>query len=462
MANKDLPTNIKVQTYGDFHVHSGHSFDGVYTLESMIDAARGVGSYIGEDKEDGTRPPRRMVTWLAFTDHDNMEGPRDLWRKNNEPLDKPYIVCNGVNVVSGVEVTCRLNSIRDGKGRSIKLHMLIYGASLDPNSPLSRLMAAKYKNDTDYDFGTLMFILSKSPKHNITMTDVRDFIQKKKKDNPSYSTLSKEDMHEFLCEYGVDIVKSNRAFLQLKQEAPKVDRLDIDVKDLIDIAHASGGFVVLAHPARSLKKAVDPKIALRELISLGMDGIEKWYNCEDWTFERYDQMIVECLNELSKEGFEDIVFTGGSDTHNFEHGVRLGLYSEKEIVEDMLRMVISKLQFESISRKQRGINRGIGKSVDVNYIEDLVQHYLDRAEELAAGSIKETVPPAEKTIKKAIAKAKKKKRTKKSKKSYADVDSFDDDLDLDEEQREKFQKAIDEAMEKEYSEHITDLIYGDD
>lgn len=466
------PASKKIEYYGDLHIHSDESFDGVYKPEYIVEVAQGDSSLIGEEisgTPDKKLKSKRLVSWLSFTDHNSFGGIIGLWTSRGESLNQPYIRCGNSNVVSGVEFTCRLNSVLNKKGRSCKLHLEIYCASLDPSSPLARLVAAKHANDLAYDFGVLEYILSQDDKHNVTMQDVRDFIQRKKAQNPGYSTLSRDDMHEFLLEYHVNVAKSNRAFLTLLKEAPHIERLDVDAEELIDIAHASGGIVVLAHPAQTLRRTGDGEAVLKKLLEAGLDGIEKWYNCDAKEFEEYDKLIIRCLTSLGKEKFDKVIFTGGSDTHNFEHGVRLGMFGDKPIYEHTLRRFIAEVKLEEARRKIGGLSRGGGRADDSEYIESLVAKYEARGAELEAEAKAKvaSVSPSQKSINKAIKHMKKKKnkaaREARREAARKEAERLAEEEGMSADEREYLRRSREEwdaYMEALYSENCGELLTG--
>jgi hypothetical protein len=127
------------------------------------------------------------------------------------------------------------------------------------------------------------------------------------------------DIYEFLQENKITIAKSYRQFENMLAEAPQMRRLNIDAKDLIDIAHASGGMVVLAHPSLNLIRTYDPELLVDALIDAEIDGFESVYVGE---MSRYTDMINERIKEKKVKKF--MVETGGSDTHNFFHGNTIG------------------------------------------------------------------------------------------------------------------------------------------
>ena len=151
---------MKKKLRADFHIHSSYSFDGVLPPKQIVNYAI-----------------NQNARWIAITDHNNLEGVRDLWDTCAKDISKnfgikyykkdlyncPYIGYKGVNIVSGLEATCRISAVENKKGNSSKVHLLVYGADINKNSPISKLMEIKHENDVLYDFGTLEYLLSQVP-----------------------------------------------------------------------------------------------------------------------------------------------------------------------------------------------------------------------------------------------------------------------------------------------------------
>jgi predicted metal-dependent phosphoesterase TrpH len=306
---------VKANQLVDFHVHSNHSFDAVMSPAMLIKRA----------KEKG-------VAWMSITDHNNLDGVRELYQKYNGDLTSPAIYCDGVNLISGVEVTCRVGSVMNYKGRTSKVHLLVYGADISPDSPLSRLIEIKKQNDRDVDLGVLEYMLSLKQGHNITERHIRQYIQDKRKQEPHYSTIKESDIYEFLTLYGgpITFARSYKHFCEIMENAPKINRVNIDAGDLIKIAHASGGFVVLAHPEQNLRRTPHPRELVEALVDAGLDGFETMYNGNKASS---NELITSVIRRKRPNNF--IAYTGGSDTHSFVNGNTLGNFNNREILDSL-------------------------------------------------------------------------------------------------------------------------------
>ena len=123
----------------DFHIHSNHSLDGKMSVDKIL---------------------RSNCEFLSITDHDTMNSVKELQEKFNLSKTDSVFNINGKTVIPGVEVTCRLPNIKKtDSNRDIKVHLLVYGAKRD--GMFDRLLGMKYKNDIDYDFAFINYILKK-------------------------------------------------------------------------------------------------------------------------------------------------------------------------------------------------------------------------------------------------------------------------------------------------------------
>ena len=352
----------------DFHIHSEYSFDGVLSIDEIIREAK-----------------KNRLSWIAITDHNTDEGVRSLWDELDEDYNKPYINVDGLNVVSGVEVTCRVDGVLNNKDRTAKVHLLVYGASLDPRSPFSRLINKKHQNDRDYDFGRLEHLLSQVHNHDITEQDIKDFIQYKKQDNPGYSTLSGSDIYEFLLSHHLTLAKSYKEFARLLEDCPQIERLDIDAKELIEIAHASGGIVIMAHPAESIKRTDAAEDLMATLVENGLDGFETKYNSREDRYKECHRLLV-LLDRVYTTAGKKLIFTGGSDSHTFADGVRLGRYQDDFITEESQSYFIKTMKDEPELRLKQGLRHRLGQIPYGEYIDDLVKAYEKTYERIKEGT----------------------------------------------------------------------------
>ena len=288
------------QKLADFHIHTRHSFDAVLTIDDVEKCAL-----------------ENNVEWISITDHNTSQALVDLWRKRGEDFKCPYITLDsGIKVVSGVEVTARVMEIPILKGNTCKVQLLVFDADLSPQSPLMRLMDLKHHNDIDFDLRKLNYLISLDPKARIYEDDILNWCKEK---GITTEEPSNKDIMNFIEEKNLDLgITSEKKLYQLLEKMPPVERLDLDATEVIKIAHASGGYVLMAHPCRNIRRTADKQELLKVLIE---DGFETLYNGEDK--ETYDY-IKRAVKRFSKKN--KMIYSGGSDSHNMIEGNCIGKY----------------------------------------------------------------------------------------------------------------------------------------
>ena len=138
------PKSRNMGAYGDLHVHSYGSFDGVYKIPDLIEMFKHAGLKIA-----------------TITDHNTIMQLIKVYELYKKPLSNTFIDIGGLKFVPGTEVTCRVSTVPNKKNNSTKIHTLIFSPDLSPGCPLYELLGLKCRNDKDYDYGLLMHICRK-------------------------------------------------------------------------------------------------------------------------------------------------------------------------------------------------------------------------------------------------------------------------------------------------------------
>lgn len=351
----------------DLHIHSRNSFDAVPSINEII-----------------TNAQNNNVQWVSITDHNNFGAVKELYYKRDENFALPYISIAGLNLLSGVEVTCRVSDVENNKGNSTKVHLLVYGFNLDRHTPLYKLMKIKHANDRDYDFGILEYILSRIPHHNVTGKDIRKYIEDKIYKGKGYNEFGRNDIERFLQKQGITIATSYRRLEELMTEAPRYQRLNIEAKDLIKIAHASGGYVMLAHPSVNLCRTPYPVELIRHLVSNGIDGFETFYPAAS-------EYAVDIINEAmdSLDVHKPLFFTGGSDSHDFMRGNSLGYFNRNfPITLNYVEHFLDEMNELMKVRQEGMLHFRDYNQVSHDEAERLLDKYFDKSREIKDIAIK--------------------------------------------------------------------------
>ena len=296
------------QRLADFHIHSKYSFDGVLSPVQIEQAA-----------------VSNNVEWLSITDHNTIQAAIDLWKEHKADLKSPSLsLDSGVTVVSGVEVTCKVMPVANLKGNASKVHLLIYGADLSPDSPIVRLMNIKHQNDLDFDLRRLQYLISLKPGACVTLEEIQEWFR----ENGVEGEPSNKQIMDFLDDKGIDLgITSERRLTRLLEGMPPVERLDLDAEQVIRVGHASGGIVLMAHPSQNLRRTANKMDLLETLLKAGLDGFELLYNGAN---SDTANLIERAIKRFAKK--RSIVYSGGSDMHNLAEGNTMGKWNKNRII----------------------------------------------------------------------------------------------------------------------------------
>ncbi len=416
LPNVETILDCKKEFLVDTHSHSINSFDGFYEIDYMLWEARKNG-----------------LAALAVTDHNSLAGIRQYLRAHAQPTNACFYKDNGIFFIPGVEITCRLPQVENLSGNSSKFHVLAYGCDWSENSPISRLMAIKTENDRLCDLGKLDYILqAKGLDKVIPEKLIREFLIRERQKVKGLSSLGFDHIQEFfsfienldpksISNYGFTVedlekiqqvcvsFKSNRSARQawneldknqmhiqnsgyeqslrgLYSKAPNYQRLNLDLEDVIDIIHASGGFAFLAHPGANLDRIMSElrPLAVNTIIEKGIDGFEIAASAQDSSNSKIIRDAVKA------HGLEDtMAYIAGSDLHFFSKGMTLGRYKNREIYGSLF-----KNYFETLNAKQMARDRGeySDKPIEIDdlYTEDILHRYDDQ-NEFCKGHITESM-----------------------------------------------------------------------
>jgi len=273
----------------DFHIHSNASIDGSKNIDELCEMAN----------ENNT-------SIFSVTDHNTINGINTFLDKNN--IDR-YSVLSSINnttILSGVEITAKIKEIENIKGNPVKVHLLAYGIDRNDNSPISQILKLKRKNDENVDLGFL-YQINQQLNLNIPTNDIINFYRTKKQKNERYEWIGKNDAIEFLLSHNFFKDKTKEEINELFYEMEPTHRLDLEAKDVINLVHASGGIVTLAHPYSNLKRTKYQKEVINYLISYEIDGFEMYYPFNNYHCDLFLRSI--CKDHNIK------IFSGGSDYH---------------------------------------------------------------------------------------------------------------------------------------------------
>ena len=350
-ANNDTKNSMRV----DLHVHSQGSTDGVYTIEELIAIAK-----------------KNKVEYLAITDHNSITELRNFWKKHGFDLSQSIVEVDGVKIIAGVEVTCKMGKVENVDGNPAKIHMLLYGVDLSFDGPLSQLLELKRINDMNCDFGRLRDLLHKTGHREVSNQNIKAFIRKERLTDEGFNTITDRHIFNFLSENGITIAPSYKQLRNIMDglSIPNYERMNIEVDDLLDIL--DGELAVVAHVANNMRRTARTQEFADYLVTR-VDGFEKYYPTQNVKYWDVINQSIDANHMRHK-----IFFTGGSDFHDCAHGEVLGKIFNKPINTNDVKWFLStmkKLQSARIVGKSN--YKGARRQCNPARAREVLQYYRD-------------------------------------------------------------------------------------
>lgn len=251
----------------DLHIHTTAS-DGEYTPTEVVQQAQ----------------EKRLKT-IAITDHDTISGIQEA---------KTAGVQLGIKVISGVEITTRFQ----------KKNIDILGYGMTDLDLLEKLLQP-FREARTHRAERMIAKLCELGLP-ITLEDVKEF--------SGENLIARPHIAHALVKkgYAPDLQFVFDHYLGDGKPAAE-DKLEISVKDGIEMIHRTGGKAVLAHPVYLPDRSWIPL-----LLQHPFDGIEAWHRSQSWDQSEYYMSLAE------KHG---LFVTGGSDYHTSSH--KLGDFIKK-------------------------------------------------------------------------------------------------------------------------------------
>lgn len=255
----------------DLHIHSNFS-DGIFTPEALVDMAKARG-----------------LDCIAITDHDTFEGVARA-KKHAEEVGLKYVV--------GAE----LSSIFDDR----EVHVLVY--NVDTSSDEFKQTIAKI---ADLRNQRNVAIVAKLAEHGFEI-DLDEL--KKSCTSVGRGVIAREMIKKGYCSSNAEVFEkylgvNGSCFVQTKRLTPT---------EVIQFALRFGGIAVLAHPKKLRMSPDEFERFLQPLVKVGLAGIEANYFTHTISERNY-------YGRLAKK--HKLIATGGSDFHDYVHGVELGTKS---------------------------------------------------------------------------------------------------------------------------------------
>ena len=244
----------------DLHTHTNFS-DGSFSPEELIAAAKQLG-----------------LRYLGITDHDTVDGICHLYENGLYP-------CKGIRIIPGIEFSAN-NPEHD-------IHLVGYNIDIyDGNlqDKLNDVLEGRWTR-----FSEIMKKLQDNG-FNIREADVLKIASTSKSIGRSHiaRALVRNECFKTVRD----------AFEQMLQKGKPayVPRYLLEIQEIIDLIHKSGGVVVLAHP----KLIGDDELVEKICSKYSIEAIEVFY-------PKHDPEDVQRYMDIAKK--HDLLMTGGSDFH---------------------------------------------------------------------------------------------------------------------------------------------------
>lgn len=248
----------------DLHTHSTHS-DGTKSPSELLFLAK-----------------ENNLTFYAITDHDDIEGAKKL-------VSLPH---KGITIYSGVELNAKVD-----KGQ---MHILGYNIDLS-NKRLNDKLHELKKNSRH---NIMLYVKQLKEDYNIELPQEEiDKILKRE------GNIGRPLLALLLIQYGYCESVAEAFDKYLGDEKVRKDKMWITKEECISMINEAGGIAVLAHPFTLKLTDEELKEELKELISLGLKGIEIYHSKSTEEQRSY-------YKELAKEF--NLITTGGTDYHGPE------------------------------------------------------------------------------------------------------------------------------------------------
>lgn len=249
---------------------------------------------------DGTDKPFEMLenakkaglTVVAMTDHDSIEGWREVRSKRDQ-------IPAGLTIVPGAEV-----STRTQLGMSVHIVGLLFDAK---NAQLAKLLSDT--RDDRIPRMEKMIEKLKAAGYQVTMEDVEEV-------KPVGATLGRPHLADALIKNGI-VASRDEAFAELLHNNSQfyVSHWAPSPVEAIKAIATAGGVSILAHPFAEKRGAVLTFGEVTELAAAGLNGIER--NKRD-----QDEAAHSKIDQLSSE--HNLIKVGSSDYHGSARANQLG------------------------------------------------------------------------------------------------------------------------------------------
>lgn len=242
---------------------------------------------------DGDLSPRELINLavenkigvIAITDHDTIEGIKNIDRSDS------LIIDSGIKIVNGIEMTVKTSSGR--------MHILGYDIDL-----FNKTLNEKMDDMRNNSINSVLSVMEQIKRDYDIFFNYEDI---KKLVNENHN-LGRPDLAKLCVKYGYasSIQEAFDKYLISAYKKTSVIKKGLHYQECLDLISNSGGISVLAHPKSLELSEKEFLILLKKMISDGLNGIEVYHSSHT------EEEIKYYLNIANKY---NLLVSGGSDYH---------------------------------------------------------------------------------------------------------------------------------------------------
>jgi predicted metal-dependent phosphoesterase TrpH len=238
----------------------------------------------------------RGVKTISITDHDTLLGIKNILQ------DEGHNETEYIDVIPGIELTAKTDIGR--------MHILGYGFDLDDKKLNSRMKELQQNSINS----VLAMICQLDKNYGITINpkDIAKLITANR-------NIGRPDIARILVEYGIvsSVDEAFKKYLIAVYEKTRGKTNKLNPGECIELIKWAGGIPILAHPHTLKRDDKDLLILIKELVSMGLNGLEVYHSNNTKEQEQYYMQMVQDLN---------LLYSGGSDYHgiNVKPDIEIG------------------------------------------------------------------------------------------------------------------------------------------
>lgn len=227
----------------------------------------------------------KRVGILGITDHDTLDGIKQIDKTNS------LIVDSGIQIIDGVELSAKFS-----KGR-----MHILGYDIDINNVNINKEMEKIKDNSINSVLSIMEQIKRDYGIVFGYSDIKELVN-------SNHNLGRPDLAKLCVKYGYasSIQDAFNKYLIEAYNKTRSTSKGLSYQECIELILQSKGIPILAHPKSLELPEKEFLILLKEMINLGLKGIEVYHSSHT---EEEIKYYLEIANKY------DLLISGGSDYH---------------------------------------------------------------------------------------------------------------------------------------------------